>query len=563
MSRKSRKTIFHNEQEKNTVEEWRVGLYTRLSIEDNGIEGGESISNQLDLLMEFLPRIANVTEVYTYSDNGASGTNFNRMQWEQMMIDVRNRKINCIVVKDLSRFARNYIEAGNYLDKIFPFLGVRFVAINDCYDSSGILFQENELTISLKNIINDYYAKDISKKITTSLRTKIQNRECVASMAPYGYLLENHHYVVDSVASKVVQRIYQLFLQGNSGYAIAKMLNEENIPSPSKYLYEKGYLRFQKCQNTIWTSAAIMRILYNEAYTGKLVTNKTNGSKFSNEQVGRRSPEDWTVIPNAHEAIIDEESFYTIKKIKKDNSELLQNRLKHLVGNRGKNLFLGFLFCGVCGHPLRRTTVCRGEKEYHEYSCIYARRSDEFHTAIPTIGEKTLSNLLLRDIRAQIQLAIETDDFIEKIKTTMLCSEKYKTYYSIISNCNTELNMIRKRKIEIYELYNNGELSKEEYLSVKKKYAQQQEEKRELLHKNEEMKNRIDTVIHSEHWPKRMDEFLNIEAVSTELLDSLINRIDLFPDKRIQVTYQFSEDKKVLLHILNSSIAGKGCEFVR
>lgn len=307
---------------------WKAALYVRLSIEDNGLQKRESVDNQLGLLLNFVKQLEDIIVVQTYIDNGETGTDLERPEWEKLIHEVKNKKINCIVVKDLSRFARNYIEAGDYLEKIFPFLDVRFIAVNDCYDSSNLLFKENELTVSLKNLINDYYAKDISNKIMSSFRIKKDNGEFIGSKAPYGYLLKDNHFILDKEAADVVKMIFELTLQGNSVYAIAKILNEKQILSPSAYACKKGVKKYRNSQNVLWQAQAVTRILYNETYIGNLVQERTNKSIHTKEKIGLRSEDKWIIIPNAHEAIVDKKTFEEIQKIKQRNREIRKKRLE-------------------------------------------------------------------------------------------------------------------------------------------------------------------------------------------------------------------------------------------
>lgn len=284
MARTSRKQGKTAGQTENSV--MKIALYVRLSNEDNGGKSTDSIDNQLELLLNFTNQLENgealsgspdispgrkvetlkgacmpcgrkVEIIETYMDNGQTGTDFVRPGWEQMMEDAKKRRINCIIVKDLSRFARNYLEAGDYLEKIFPFLGVRFIAVNDHFDSAGEIFQEKELITEFKNLANDYYSKDISKKILSALRTKKEQGQFIGSKAPYGYILEQGHYVIDEPAADIVRRIFSMKMQGMSAYKIAGILNQEGIPSPSRYAGEQGLKKYKGCSDVLWQPQAV------------------------------------------------------------------------------------------------------------------------------------------------------------------------------------------------------------------------------------------------------------------------------------------------------------------
>lgn len=273
----------------------KAALYVRLSNEDNGGKGTDSIHNQLELLLNFAEGIENIEIVETYTDNGRTGTDFDRPEWERMLQDVKKQKVNCIIVKDLSRFARNYLEAGDYLEKIFPFLGVRFIAVNDQFDSEGEIFKEKDLITEFKNLANDYYSKDISKKVMASFNTKKGQGQFIGSMAPYGYILQENHFVIDELAAAVVRRIFSMKMQGKSFYEIAKVLNQEGIPSPSRYAGERGVKKYKDCSHILWQPQAVSRIIYNRVYIGDLVQGKYNCSIYSKEKQGKRKEESWEI----------------------------------------------------------------------------------------------------------------------------------------------------------------------------------------------------------------------------------------------------------------------------
>lgn len=304
MARTSRK---QGKAEKQTeIFTMKTALYVRLSNEDNGGKSTDSIGNQLELLMDFIKRLENeeipscdisksrnkkIEVIETYMDNGQTGTDFDRPGWERMMKDVKMGRINGIIVKDLSRFARNYLEAGDYLEKIFPFLGIRFIAVNDHYDSAGEIFQEKELITEFKNLANDYYSKDISKKVMSAFRTKKEQGQFIGGKAPYGYLLENNHFVIDEPAAEIVRRIFTMKMQGISAYKIANILNQEGVPSPSRYAGEQGIKKYRNCSHVLWQQEAVSRILYNQVYIGDMVQGKYNRSIYSKKDVERRQKE--------------------------------------------------------------------------------------------------------------------------------------------------------------------------------------------------------------------------------------------------------------------------------
>lgn len=304
---------------------WNSASYARLSLEDNGRDSDESIVNQADMIETFAKRYPEIHLLNQYIDNGKTGTDFNRPEWERLMTDVNTGEINCIIVKDLSRLGRNYIEAGEYLEKVFPSLGVRFISINDQYDSESILFRECKWEASLRNLINDFYSKDISRKVHSSFQTKKNNGFYIGSSAPYGYQLRQGKLQIDGFASGVVQRIYKLKSAGLSDYKIAELLNEEGIACPSKYKCNCGDKRYCGYGNAMWQPQAVKRILKDEVYIGNTV-HRYDCSIYS---TGRRkmSPESWQRIEGTHEALVDKQLYHFVRRIYQKNENERKEKL--------------------------------------------------------------------------------------------------------------------------------------------------------------------------------------------------------------------------------------------
>ena len=251
---------------------FNTGLYARLSVLDNGKADGDPIESQVKIMEQYLSEHSELRLVDQYLDNGYSGVSFERPQWERLMHDVKAGKIDCIIVKDLSRLGRNYIETGNFLERICPNLGIRFISVNDNYDTHNI-HSRDELTVSVKNIVNDYYAKDISMKSGAALKAKRQNGEYIGNYAPHGYRKDpenKNRLLVDPETAPVIQQIYEWRAQGLGIGTIARMLNEQDIPSPGRYRFEHGIItnNNKKGSALLWNRHALSDILRNIAYIG-------------------------------------------------------------------------------------------------------------------------------------------------------------------------------------------------------------------------------------------------------------------------------------------------------
>jgi len=294
-----------------------TGGYVRLSVEDSGKSGTDTIKNQKELVKDYIESQPDMEFCGLYCDNGQTGTNFYRPEWERLLQDIKSGKINCIVVKDLSRFGRNYLETGNYLERMFPFLGVRFVAIEDNFDSATVR-DINEELIPLKNIFNEIYSRDISKKVGSALAIKQQKGEFIGAWAAYGYQKcadHPHKLEPDKKTAFVVKEIFQWRLSGMSYKQIAQKLNELEIPSPSQSHDQKRELRSECCKNVKWGYQAVKRILSNRVYLGHTIQRCKRQSLYEGKKQQMLPESEWMIVYHTHEAILDEKTFQAVQEM--------------------------------------------------------------------------------------------------------------------------------------------------------------------------------------------------------------------------------------------------------
>ena len=550
-SRKSEKIL-----PQNTVPVMKAGLYLRLSDEDNGGKGKDSIQNQLELLLDFAEGLEKTEIVETYTDNGRTGTDFDRPEWERMMEDIRKRKIDCVIVKDLSRFGRNYLEAGDYLEKVFPFLGVRFIAVNDHYDSKGEIFREKELITEFKNLANDYYSRDISKKIMAAFRTKKGQGQFIGNMAPYGYILKDNHFIIDETAAAVVRRIFSMKMQGESFVEIAKTLNQENIPSPSRYAGERGVKKYKDCSHILWQPQAVSRILYNPTYVGDMVQGKNNRSIYSKEKQGKRKEEAWEIRKDSHPAIIEREVFQKVQEVKEKNSKTWKDRQ----GGPGyENILEGILVCGHCQHVMRRNKDVRKGKVQYYFYCGSAYNYTKTECDTSSIIDYKIFDMVLRQIKLQIDLAVEAKSLTEQIKKsshyTLLIKEKKKAKEQV----KEELGRTIYLKTSIYEDLKQGILTKEEFLTAKEKYALRITKLEEELHKKEtELEDFEQCINGSNKWMQTFLHFQGEEELTREMAVELLEKVEVFGDKRIHIRFRFRNEYEYLMRQLEAEDKGQG-----
>ncbi len=542
MARKSRKQVKNLSKE---IELMKIALYVRLSNEDNGGAGKDSINNQIELLVNFAQRIEKSEVVEIYIDNGHTGTDFVRPEWERMLQDISCHKIDCVIVKDLSRFARNYLDAGEYLEKIFPFLGIRFIAVNDQYDSMNEMFPEKDLVTEFKNLANDYYSRDISKKVLSAFKAKKMRGEFIGSKAPYGYILRDNHFLVDEPAASVVRRIFSMKLQGVSSYEIARIFNQENISSPSRYAGEHGDRKYKNSGNTAWQPQAINRILYNQVYIGDLVQGKYNNSIYSKERQGKKAEEMWEIIENTHEAIVDRETFFQVQEIKNRNKKAWRDKQG---GVSYENILEGILVCGLCKHPLRRNKDVRNKKVRYYFYCASAYNYKQSKCNTASIVDYKLFNIILEQIKLQIDLAVKVENLLEKLKKSKRYSDLYKGKMDELKRIQEKLDRTVYLKTCIYEDLKQGILTKQEFLLAKEKYTLDIKELEENLKKQEREIDTFSQCVSAENkWLKAFVAFRNAKELTRSMALALLERVEVYEDKRIHIIYRFRNEYEYLI----------------
>ena len=340
---------------------WNVAAYLRLSKEDNENMISNSISNQKMLINEHIAKHQDLNLLDYYIDDGYSGTSFNRPAFKRLLEDIRDKKVNAIIVKDLSRFGRNHIEVDNYIENIFPVLNVRFISIIDGFDSLKNSDGVDDLIVPIKNLINDAYAKDISKKVKTALITKKKNGEFVGSYAPYGYCkskFDKHKFIIDEEALKIVKIIFEKTINGLSKKEIANILNEMKIETPIEHIKNRK-------ENKGWNSNMIYAILKNRVYTGDLIQQKRERLSYKNHKLMMNKEEDFIITKNHHRAIIDIEQFNNVQDIIKHSTKINSNS-KY-------DIFSGYLKCAECNSNL----TVKKSKNYMYYTCsLYVRKRE-------------------------------------------------------------------------------------------------------------------------------------------------------------------------------------------
>lgn len=369
---------------------FRTALYVRLSIMDTrDRKDSESLQTQIDYLCGYIAKHPDLELYDCYRDNGETGTNFERPGFQRMMEDVKAGRVDCIIVKDLSRFGRDFLETGNFLEKVLPFMGVRFISVNDNYDS--IRADSGEaMTIALKNLMNDIYAKDISQKVYSALDTKKRSGEFIGNFAAYGYVKspeDRHKLAVDLDAAKVVQRIFQMKKDGMSNAAIARTLTAEQIPNPNYHRYLQGVVFTKRfSENSPWQTQTVKHILENPVYLGHMVQGKKITKLHAGQKQKIMPPSEWIIVPNTHEAIIEQELFDAVQAILKVKHEEYHSRLGKYAHFDSENIFEGLVVCACCQHNMTRYKSVYNKGRTVAYHFICPRHAMLLDAGCPNTG---------------------------------------------------------------------------------------------------------------------------------------------------------------------------------
>ena len=552
MARKSRKNMMLQEntalpdKEKKVL--FKAGLYARLSHEkEENIERG-TIETQMELMKNYVKDHEDIVIEEEYYDASFTGTNFERPDFKRMLEDAKTGRINCIIVKDLSRLGRNYVEMGNYIERVFPFLNVRFIAVTDDFDSFRPV---TDLMMPLKNIVNEFYTKDISKKVSTAHRRKWTTDEYMCGFAPYGYLkskTEKNRIVVDEATAGNVRLIYKLFLDGKGYTPIAKYLNEQGIMSPLMYLKSLGYQQNVKT-NGVWTKTTVKSILTNQAYIGSAVHGKVVIEKYNNIPLHATDPSEWVVVENTHEPLIDKKTFEKVQERVKEISDayFAKEFTKHPPNEM--NLLKGKIVCGDCGKGMRLSP--RTTKSYVYFCGTF---SDGINPACSRhkIDQEEVNKAVFAQISNHMRCCIDALKVIRELNARSSGLKKYDVYEKAITRQRRELEKVNRKFSELYGDYSEHLINESEYLTLKQQY----------LLKSEALKKEIDNLLVSqnlysknykidEDWENLINKYLKCRKLNKELADAFVDKVQVFEDGRISVNLVYDDCLEELLQVKN------------
>ena len=545
MARKSRKNVAVSEMPKKPAEKiWRAALYIRLSVEFNG-KRGDSLETQQQIMEAYLALCPDIEIEGIYTDNGITGRTFEREAFQRMLDDVEAGKINCIVVKDLSRLGRNTIDTGYYIEKYFPLHGVRFIAVNDQYDSEDSENSGNHLIVPLKNMINEAYAADISKKVRAQQRQAMREGAFVGGRPPYGYRKDPdncHHLLVNEDTAPVVRQIFQWTADGMPLNVVVKRLNEANILTPGFYAASIGLIASKKLMGSgKWQTWTVAKILSEETYTGDMVQGKH--SSVGHKQICTK-PEDWVVVRNTHEPLIDRDLFAKVQAIRERSAK--QNQASKIPYT--ENILRGRVFCGWCGKNLHRQRT-HGKYIYH---CISNDRIGKGACQGKVLLRETdLFKTILIIIRQQAENVIGKSLHLQQHSSRV--TEQKAAIDKEISKLQRRTGSNRKFLTGLLENFNSGILTRAEYLEMKENYSQEiraaVERVQQLQRQQKTLENQMEQYI---CLADRLAAINEDTELSTLLVDQLIERVTVNGPNDVSVQFRFENGFEQLMEVLKN-----------
>lgn len=505
---------------------FKTGAYLRLSRDDERNGESLSIENQRSILSHFIQEHG-WELVDTYIDDGWSGVNFDRPEFQRMMDDVRNGRINCVVVKDLSRFGRNYVQIGEYTDYLFPSVGCRFIAINDGIDT---LEKENEL-MPIKNVLNEWYSRDQSKKVKTAKVARAKNGYNMCAYAPYGYIKNEERvppYFIDETSAPMVRRIYEMRCSGMGYRTIATKLNLEQVIPPRDHYYNLiGRDNPRRVTHT-WSDITVRELLRNEVYIGNLVQFKTGSVSYKNHKQIKKAPENWIRVENTHEPIISMEQWKIAQELSKKSKTYRSTKEGEI------SLLSGLLQCADCGMGMKFTRDYNTRKDGHRNNnhayicCTYSNGGSGACSPHRTL-ESIFVNLLLRDIRDKAKkIVINEEEVIAEIKRKKQAdnNSEQKAIEKNLQAVRQRLNELERLITKLYEEMVLGDIPRQMVLEMMDKYKTEQNEKSILaVQLTEQLTHSQEVDKDIREWVSLIRKYMSVDRLDRELLIKLVDKI--------------------------------------
>lgn len=554
MARKSRKTAPAVEPvvEAAPLQIFPTAIYARLSVENSGkSENVDVIANQIEICKSYIADCPYLSLVDTYIDNGHTGTVFDRPEFNRLMNDIKSGRIKCLVVRDLSRFGRDYIETGTYLERIFPQIGLRFIAIKENYDNFDTDGSNESLMIPLQNMINALYSKDISRKVSTALKAQMEQGTFQKRNLPYGYRWNEEHtnMVIDEETASYVRLIFQRKIEGCSMPMILDELDRLGAPNTELRKRQNGTRTGDGCSCKGWHKSTVYGILTNPHYVGDTVLGRSmvaiyKGIKSHNV----KDKDEWIVFPNTHQAIISREDFQKVQDIMNAASVARQTKMQKSVEIRATliNLFDGKIFCADCGKRMyfHRKKVDKrkdgGWYAFYECSTYVGRRYE--HCTAHYIRQDRLERDVLAAIQLQVKAALDYDKLLDKLRGSEGEKNIRDKQNALITSLNLKLSGVSKKRTRLYEDFAEGILDEEEYTFAKKSYDEQFADLSRRLDEAVQRRSKFNEAMSVDNkWITLMKSVSTATQLSQELVDESVEMVKIHEDGAVELVMKYGD----------------------
>ena len=551
MARKSRKAQAQPVAEvKKETAALPTAIYARLSVENSGKDDdGNSLQNQIAVCEDYLDGCPYLRLAEVYSDNGRTGTVFDRPAWNRLMDDVRTGKVQCIVVRDLSRFGRDYVETGNYLEKIFPALGTRFISVKENFDNFTCGNAMESLSVSLQNLVNAMYSRDISKKVSTALRAQMETGSFRNRNLPYGYLWNEDKtaYVVDEEAAAVVRQIFEWKLREVSVYTIVERLKAGGIESPERHKRRAGTRNGGNIQGEGWCPSTIRGILQNRAYIGEMICGKSETALYKGLKKRLTEKDNWIVVSDAHPPIVSVSDFEAVERQMQKDSAHRETAMEWSADIRAGmiDLFAGKIFCADCGKRMyykRQRIQCKGVVFRGVYDCSTHMRRGHGTCFKHAMRQNALNKKVFNAIRDQLQVALDYEKLLLAMRGGSGEASVREKHKAAVASVKLRLNALKKKRAGLYESYVEGILNEEEYAFAKQTYEEQYEALNRLLDEAVERRERFLASISPDNkWLTMMRGAAGMTGLTQELVDAIIEKVLVYGGGRIEVVFNYND----------------------
>ncbi len=528
---------------------WNAAIYVRLSVEDNGRDS-DSIETQISIIEEYISCRPYLRAIDQFIDNGYTGTDFRRPGYSRMMEEVQAGKIDCIIVKDLSRLGRNYIETSQFIEKICPLFGLRFISVSDSYDTATAT-TESQLSVSLSNIVNDYYAKDISRKVTSSLKAKMERGDYIGNYAPHGYRKDPHNknrLLICPETAPVIRRIFELRAEGISYMGINKILNDEGVPSPSQYKIEHGIATNNnvKSRRILWNKHMVTEILSNVVYAGHMAQRKGSQCLYAGIPYHITEEGDWIVVKDTHEAIISQELFDRVQTINKETlmkAKSNSGKYDHLP--KAVNIYGKKFICKECGSTMKliRTISRKGDKAYFTFKCPTYGEHGARACYDVKVRKSDFDEAVFSAIKTHIDLFLDRQGAIEKLLAIKKSMAEKNVNRKELIELKKQLSDKQRLLSGLYVDYRDELLSYEDYCSHREVFTsdilalETQIEELEAM-----LRDAKAQLAETANLSLLVQQFASATEISAEMVDGFIETITIDKDGSLDIRFNFIDE---------------------